>query len=64
VTVWLPIAIYIVMTLIVPVVNGAPTDRAYREHAIMILSVSAFVLIIGRIYRLCAAVDRHVPPRS
>lgn len=53
-----PIALYVAMTVVVPLLNGAPADRAYLEHSAIVLCVSAFALSLGAALR---HLRRHRP---
>ena len=44
----LPLLLYVGMTVVVPLVNGAPRDRAFVEHSVLVLGAVALVAMITR----------------
>ena len=42
-----PIALYVGVTVIVPLLNGAPADDSFVRHATIVLCVSAFAASLG-----------------
>ena len=46
-TLWVPIAFYVAMTVVVPILNGSPVDRAFIEHAGVVLVVVALVVVLA-----------------
>jgi hypothetical protein len=50
------------MTLVVPLLNGAPADTSFVRHAAIVLAVSACALLVGKLWR---HLHRHLPtPRA
>lgn len=45
----IPLASYLAVTIVVPILNGAPTDAAFLEHAILAI---IFPLAIAGLFRL------------
>ena len=46
-TLWVPIAFYVAMTVVVPILNGSPMDRAFVEHAAVVLVAVALVALLA-----------------
>jgi hypothetical protein len=44
---WVALALYVCMTVVVPLVNGAPADRAFLVHSAIVLIVSAFAAALS-----------------
>ena len=44
---WIPLVLYVGMTIVVPLLNGAPADDPFIRHAAIVLSVSAFAALAG-----------------
>ncbi len=57
----IPLASYLAVTIVVPVLNGAPLDRAFLEHAILAI---ALPLIITRMLCALARARLHAGPRQ
>lgn len=57
----IPLASYLAVTIVVPVLNGAPLDRAFLEHAI--LAIALPLIITGMLSALPRA-RLHAAPRQ
>lgn len=46
----IPLASYLAVTIVVPVLNGAPLDRGFLEHAI--LAIGLPLIVTGMLFAL------------
>lgn len=53
----IPLASYIAVTVVVPILNGAPTDAAFLEHTLLVLTLTGTLslFVTSRIHALPAA---------
>ena len=45
----IPLLVYLAVTLVVPVVNGAKLDGAFAEHVLVVVAVAALVALAFRV---------------
>jgi hypothetical protein len=51
---WIPLACYLGLTLVVPILDGVPLDRGFLGHAAVVLGITLAVgLGFGVARRLC-----------
>lgn len=59
-TIVTPILLYLGITIVVPMLNGAPADAAFVRHAVIVVGVSAFAVLVAALAR---HLGRHSPTR-
>jgi len=55
----IPLASYLAVTIVVPILNGAPTDASFLEHSA--LAVILPLIIMGTLSPLLTSRNRAVP---
>jgi hypothetical protein len=48
---WIPLALYVGMTVVLPALNGAASDASFVEHAAVVLGAVGVVALLARVRR-------------
>lgn len=55
----IPLASYLAITIVVPVLNGAPLDRAFLEHAILAIALPLIIATMLSVLLRCQRFGGH-----
>ena len=57
----IPLASYLAVTIVVPILNGAPIDAPFLEHTALAITLPLIITITGTLSPLVTPRNRGVP---